>query len=118
MAQRRPEAGAPRAACRAVFGRDLARLFTWHDGEDVDGFGSGVFVIGGQELTLRWMDNAEPYDCCYQTPAICGYCDGPAWLRVNSAKDLLDATPGMTPIARTAADPLLARPAPGLHHTP
>ncbi|MFJ9521808.1 AAA family ATPase [Kitasatospora sp. NPDC101801] len=79
-----------------VFGRDLARVFTWHGEKDEEGFATGSFAVAGQELLLRWMDDGDPYDCSFQTPAAqpCLYCEGPTWLSVRSAKDLFGAITG------------------------
>ncbi|WP_331727238.1 ATP-binding protein (plasmid) [Kitasatospora sp. NBC_00374] len=88
-----------------VFGRDLARLFTWHDEKDEEGFATGSFAVAGQELLLRWMDDGDPYDCSFQTPSAqpCRYCDGPTWLPVRSATDLFGAITG-----NSAADAVCA----------
>ncbi|MEV7122135.1 ATP-binding protein [Kitasatospora griseola] len=80
----------PHLDVERVFGRELARAFTWHDERDAQGFRTGAFAVAGQELTVRWMDDAEPFHASFETPAAspCPDCEGTAWLPVHSANEL------------------------------
>ncbi|WP_331731407.1 AAA family ATPase [Kitasatospora sp. NBC_01300] len=89
----------PVAHIERAFGRDLARLFTRHDGEDEDGYLTGAFVVGGRELPVRWTDEDDPDDVCYRARITCPDCGGPAWMSAYSAKDLRDAVLGSPPYA-------------------
>lgn len=79
----------PLADVRRTFGDDLAAVFAWHD-ERERGYATGVFAVGGREITVRWMDG-DPYDCHWQarrSEACTAGCPGPLWVRVTGAADV------------------------------
>ncbi|MFF4384616.1 AAA family ATPase [Kitasatospora sp. NPDC001547] len=89
----------PERHIERVFGRDLALLFTCHDGEDEGGYRAGAFAVGGRELTVRWVDLDDPAEVRHQARVACPDCGGPAWMSAYSAKDLYDAARGSLPYA-------------------
>ncbi|MDH6129410.1 ATP-binding protein [Kitasatospora sp. GP82] len=88
-----------------AFGRDLARLFTRRDGESNNGLGNGTFAIGGQELTIRWVEQDDPDQIVHQMKIACPDCGGPAWVGVYCATDLMDARAGSYPVQSTCLCP-------------
>ncbi|MGV9267394.1 AAA family ATPase [Kitasatospora sp. NPDC003701] len=89
----------PERHIERVFGRDLAQLFTRHDGKDESGYRTGAFAVGGHELLIRWTDEDDPGEVDHQVRIGCPICGGPAWVSVFSATDLRDAVLGSLPYA-------------------
>ncbi|MET9396016.1 AAA family ATPase [Kitasatospora sp. NPDC002965] len=89
----------PERHIERVFGRDLALLFTCHDGEDEGGYRTGAFAVGGHELPIRWADEDDPDEVVHQVRVACPNCGEPAWMFAYSAKDLRDAARGSLPYA-------------------
>ncbi|MGP3950954.1 AAA family ATPase [Streptomyces sp. 7N604] len=75
---------------RHTFGEDLAGVFTWHNGRE-HGFATGTFAVADREITVRWMDDGDPYDHHWQAQlnqACTDGCPGPLWVKVNDAADV------------------------------
>lgn len=80
----------PLADVRRTFGEDLAAVFAWH-GEHERGFATGTFAVAGREVTVRWMDDGDPYDRHWQArlnEACTDGCPGPLWVKVTDAADV------------------------------
>ena len=80
----------------AVFGYDLAALFTWDEkSHDLD-HQTGTIAAGGQEMRLRWVADGDPFDNRFeaQVPCDTAGCPGPAWTVVHSLAELQAAYEG------------------------
>ncbi len=80
----------PLADVRRTFGEDLAAVFAWH-GEHERGFATGTFAVAGREITVRWMDDGDPFDHHWQArlnAACTDGCPGPLWVKVSDAADV------------------------------
>jgi predicted kinase len=78
----------PLTEVRAVFGEDLAAVFTWHTDPATVSEPTGAFAIAGDELTVRWRNSGA--DAHFQARTCCeGGCPGPAWAKTATAADLL-----------------------------
>ena len=89
----------PLADIRRAFGDDLAAVFTWHDRRERD-LATGTFAVAGREITVRWMDDGDPYDHHWQARldgACIGGCPGPLWVKVADATDLQSVYRGDAP---------------------
>lgn len=84
------------ADVRATFGKDLADVFVF-DPDSPDS--TGAFTVGGREVAARWMEG-EPFDGHWQArldSAACPECEGPLWVKVTDAADLLSVYVGTAP---------------------
>ncbi|WP_162467247.1 ATP-binding protein [Streptomyces cavernae] len=89
----------PLADVRRTFGEDLAAVFAWHHGRE-HGFATGTFAVADREMTVRWMDDGDPYDHHWQArlnEACTDGCPGPTWVKVTDAADLQDVYLGGAP---------------------
>ncbi|MFJ1560722.1 hypothetical protein [Streptomyces mirabilis] len=89
----------PLAGIRHAFGNDLADVFTWHGRREHD-FAIGSFAVAGREVTVRWMDDGDPYDHHWQARldgACVGGCPGPLWVKIADATDLQSVYRGGAP---------------------
>jgi hypothetical protein len=89
----------PLADVRRTFGEDLAAVFSWHQ-ERERGLATGTFAVASREITVRWMDDGDPYDHHWQArlSEACTYgCPGPLWIKVSDAADLQSVYLGGTP---------------------
>ncbi|MEH0572816.1 MULTISPECIES: AAA family ATPase [Streptomyces] len=89
----------PFAHVRHTFGEDLAAVFAWHH-ERERGFATGTFAVAGREITVRWMDDGDPYDHQWQArldEACTDGCSGPLWVKVTGAADLQSVYRGGAP---------------------
>ncbi|GHE34174.1 AAA family ATPase [Streptomyces capitiformicae] len=89
----------PLADVRRTFGEDLAAVFAWHS-ERQDGFATGTFAVASREITVRWMDDGDPYDHQWQArlnEACTDGCPGPLWVKVTDAADLQSVHLGGAP---------------------
>jgi predicted kinase len=80
----------PLADVRRTFGEDLAAVFAWHH-EREHGFATGTFAVAGREITVRWMDDGDPFDHQWQArlnESCTGGCPGLQWVKVSDAADL------------------------------
>lgn len=85
----------PLVDVRATFGPDLAAVFAFDPDEDT----RGAFTIAGRTVAVRWCDDGDPFDHHWQVRLDsdnCPDCDHALWVRVTSARDLLDAYTGQT----------------------
>ncbi|MFD8385267.1 AAA family ATPase [Streptomyces sp. NPDC059679] len=78
---------------RRVFGAGAAELFDWDTPSRDERFRTGTFAAASESLTVRWMDDADPFDIRFEASVPCPTpgCPGPAWTPVRSVAELADA---------------------------
>ncbi|WP_431047244.1 AAA family ATPase [Streptomyces sp. P1-3] len=83
------------AEVRRVFGQ-AASLFEWNPADG--GHRTRTFAAGGQEISVRWVDDGDPFDARFEARVPCATtpgCPGAAWTVVHSTADLARAHTGM-----------------------